>query len=332
MTVKPPNKVTDSEEDPVEVMLKKTGCIELHYKVQECIAMTQDWRKCQNEVNEFRSCMNKHQQEKNRKSCAAAVSLLHGRVGRWSGREIARSALSLARSAQAERGNESCFFVRAAGVHRSFYYHYGVKLYADHDDVALNESTLKCLAVRSWADTVAIVLQFVTLFQPMTPPMGPAQVACYGCQTTTHIVHLLLPLGLYCFQDHLHFLESNLSSLVDKSAPRLQRVEYLSKSSGPRYLFITLLLSVNLTTLSVFPARLLSFESPPPNVTTYRYQGLRVMKTETEKTEGQDPESVQNKINKPRIEDPRLHVLDRNYQLSAERLKLEEFYSFKFKL
>ncbi|GBP39073.1 hypothetical protein EVAR_27431_1 [Eumeta japonica] len=30
---------------------------------------------------------------------------------------IARSALSLARSAQAERDNESCFFVRAAGVH-----------------------------------------------------------------------------------------------------------------------------------------------------------------------------------------------------------------------
>ncbi|GBP81491.1 hypothetical protein EVAR_64200_1 [Eumeta japonica] len=33
-------------------------------------------------------------------------------------REIARSALSLARSAQAERDNESCFFVCAAGVHR----------------------------------------------------------------------------------------------------------------------------------------------------------------------------------------------------------------------
>ncbi|GBP76178.1 hypothetical protein EVAR_49975_1 [Eumeta japonica] len=42
--------------------------------------------------------------------CAAAVSLLLlGRIGRWSGREIARSALSLERSAQAERDNESCF-------------------------------------------------------------------------------------------------------------------------------------------------------------------------------------------------------------------------------
>ncbi|GBP30066.1 hypothetical protein EVAR_14583_1 [Eumeta japonica] len=45
--------------------------------------------------------------------CAAAVSLLLGRIGRnghGSGREIASSELSLARSAQAERDNESCFF------------------------------------------------------------------------------------------------------------------------------------------------------------------------------------------------------------------------------
>ncbi|GBP16194.1 hypothetical protein EVAR_9907_1 [Eumeta japonica] len=63
---------------------------------------------------------------------AAAVSLLLGRIGRWSGREIGssqaerlgqsclsipRSALSLARSAQVERDNESYFFVRAASVH-----------------------------------------------------------------------------------------------------------------------------------------------------------------------------------------------------------------------
>ncbi|GBP84734.1 hypothetical protein EVAR_64629_1 [Eumeta japonica] len=41
-------------------------------------------------------------------------------------REIARSALSLARSAQVERNNESCFFVRAAGVHR-FIKRYHVK-------------------------------------------------------------------------------------------------------------------------------------------------------------------------------------------------------------
>ncbi|GBP11475.1 hypothetical protein EVAR_92967_1 [Eumeta japonica] len=40
------------------------------------------------------------------------------RISRWSGREIARSAVSLVRSAQPERDNESYFFARAAGVHR----------------------------------------------------------------------------------------------------------------------------------------------------------------------------------------------------------------------
>ncbi|XP_062715434.1 cytochrome c oxidase assembly factor 4 homolog, mitochondrial [Aedes albopictus] len=43
--------------DPVEQMLLKTGCINLHYKVQECIAETGDWRKCQDVVKEFKSCM-----------------------------------------------------------------------------------------------------------------------------------------------------------------------------------------------------------------------------------------------------------------------------------
>ncbi|GBP94741.1 hypothetical protein EVAR_52817_1 [Eumeta japonica] len=41
--------------------------------------------------------------------CAAAVSLLLERIGRWSGRGIARSVFMLVRSAQAERDNESCF-------------------------------------------------------------------------------------------------------------------------------------------------------------------------------------------------------------------------------
>ncbi|GBP36935.1 hypothetical protein EVAR_23238_1 [Eumeta japonica] len=48
--------------------------------------------------------------------CAAAVSLLLGRIGRWTVREIARSALSLARSAQAERDNKSYFVRTVADV------------------------------------------------------------------------------------------------------------------------------------------------------------------------------------------------------------------------
>lgn len=47
-------------EDPVELMLKRTGCVDLHYKVQECIAETGDWRQCQQVVAEFKGCMQKY--------------------------------------------------------------------------------------------------------------------------------------------------------------------------------------------------------------------------------------------------------------------------------
>ncbi|XP_028134817.2 cytochrome c oxidase assembly factor 4 homolog, mitochondrial isoform X2 [Diabrotica virgifera virgifera] len=50
--------------DPVEEMLKKTGCINLHYKVQDCISETKDWRQCQSQVTEFRRCMQEHQESK----------------------------------------------------------------------------------------------------------------------------------------------------------------------------------------------------------------------------------------------------------------------------
>ncbi|XP_040169725.1 cytochrome c oxidase assembly factor 4 homolog, mitochondrial [Anopheles arabiensis] len=43
--------------DPVEQMLKSTGCLNLHYKVQECIAETGDWRLCQDVVKDFKHCM-----------------------------------------------------------------------------------------------------------------------------------------------------------------------------------------------------------------------------------------------------------------------------------
>ncbi|CAB3222627.1 unnamed protein product [Arctia plantaginis] len=65
MTIKPREKPVNDDEDPVESMLKKTGCLELHYKVQECIAETKDWRKCQDVVNDFRNCISKHKQKEN---------------------------------------------------------------------------------------------------------------------------------------------------------------------------------------------------------------------------------------------------------------------------
>lgn len=56
MSQKPSNSI----EDPVELMLQRTGCIELHYKVQECISETGDWRKCQEPVKDFKLCMQKY--------------------------------------------------------------------------------------------------------------------------------------------------------------------------------------------------------------------------------------------------------------------------------
>ncbi|GBP95628.1 hypothetical protein EVAR_67598_1 [Eumeta japonica] len=47
--------------------------------------------------------------------CGLCLSCCLGRIGRWSGREIACSALSLAYPAQAERDNESCFFFTRDG-------------------------------------------------------------------------------------------------------------------------------------------------------------------------------------------------------------------------
>ncbi|KAJ3663505.1 hypothetical protein Zmor_007760 [Zophobas morio] len=50
--------------DPVEEMLRKTGCINHHYKVQECIAETQDWRQCKKQVSDFRKCMSEYEDRK----------------------------------------------------------------------------------------------------------------------------------------------------------------------------------------------------------------------------------------------------------------------------
>ena len=58
-------KNSDQDEDPVVAKLSKTGCLELHYKVQDCYFDSKDWRKCTKEVKEFQECLNK---SKNRDS------------------------------------------------------------------------------------------------------------------------------------------------------------------------------------------------------------------------------------------------------------------------
>ncbi|XP_046426480.1 cytochrome c oxidase assembly factor 4 homolog, mitochondrial [Neodiprion virginianus] len=62
--------LAEDTEDPVDRMLKKTGCIELHYKVQDCIAETQDWRKCQEPVKQFKNCMSNYEKKRREKNVA----------------------------------------------------------------------------------------------------------------------------------------------------------------------------------------------------------------------------------------------------------------------
>ncbi|KAM8899595.1 cytochrome c oxidase assembly factor 4 homolog, mitochondrial [Spinachia spinachia] len=50
-------KDEDEEDDPVEQMISRTGCAELHHAVQECMAEHQDWRLCQSHVKTFKGCM-----------------------------------------------------------------------------------------------------------------------------------------------------------------------------------------------------------------------------------------------------------------------------------
>ena len=62
-TTSPPHNRSRSEEedDPVDRMISRTGCGELHYAVQECMAEHQDWRKCQSQVQTFKDCMTSFQ-------------------------------------------------------------------------------------------------------------------------------------------------------------------------------------------------------------------------------------------------------------------------------
>lgn len=50
---------TDAEEaeDPVDRMISRTGCGELHEALQDCMAEHQDWRVCQSHVGAFKKCM-----------------------------------------------------------------------------------------------------------------------------------------------------------------------------------------------------------------------------------------------------------------------------------
>uniref|UniRef100_V9LBD9 Coiled-coil-helix-coiled-coil-helix domain-containing protein 8-like protein n=1 Tax=Callorhinchus milii TaxID=7868 RepID=V9LBD9_CALMI len=58
---KPAARTEEEEEDPVDMMVMKTGCAGLHHAVQECMAEHRDWRQCQGALGEFKHCMSEQQ-------------------------------------------------------------------------------------------------------------------------------------------------------------------------------------------------------------------------------------------------------------------------------
>lgn len=58
-----PNADDDDEEDPVEALIKRTGCLDQHNAIMECMFEHKDWRKCQDKVKLFRQCMTKKEEK-----------------------------------------------------------------------------------------------------------------------------------------------------------------------------------------------------------------------------------------------------------------------------
>lgn len=57
-------EITKDEDDPVDEMIRKTGCLDKHYAIQFCMADHKDWRKCQVEVKDFQDCINLYNSSK----------------------------------------------------------------------------------------------------------------------------------------------------------------------------------------------------------------------------------------------------------------------------
>ncbi|NWS66815.1 COA4 factor, partial [Crotophaga sulcirostris] len=58
----PVEEAEEEEEDPVDAMIARTGCLAPHRELQECMAARQDWRHCQPQLRAFGDCMARRQQ------------------------------------------------------------------------------------------------------------------------------------------------------------------------------------------------------------------------------------------------------------------------------
>uniref|UniRef100_A0A672VAQ9 Cytochrome c oxidase assembly factor 4 homolog n=1 Tax=Strigops habroptila TaxID=2489341 RepID=A0A672VAQ9_STRHB len=54
----------EDEEDPVDALVARTGCMAQHRALQHCMAERQDWRHCQPHVRAFRDCMAQRKQDR----------------------------------------------------------------------------------------------------------------------------------------------------------------------------------------------------------------------------------------------------------------------------
>jgi len=54
------NISTSYEHDRVISMLEKTGCLELHFKVEDCMVENKDWRMCQDSLKKLQLCLQTH--------------------------------------------------------------------------------------------------------------------------------------------------------------------------------------------------------------------------------------------------------------------------------
>ena len=63
-----PNKKADpvdESDDPLDALIKRSGCLDQHLATIDCMAEKQDWRKCQDELKLFKICMSKQKSKQN---------------------------------------------------------------------------------------------------------------------------------------------------------------------------------------------------------------------------------------------------------------------------
>ncbi|KAM8834595.1 cytochrome c oxidase assembly factor 4 homolog, mitochondrial [Synchiropus picturatus] len=70
---------SEEQDDPLDRMISRTGCAQLHYALQECMAEQQDWRLCQSHVHAFKDCMSSFQKSRKEQLMKQSESSRHSK-------------------------------------------------------------------------------------------------------------------------------------------------------------------------------------------------------------------------------------------------------------